>query len=390
MFHLMSGAVSPAEDITVPRRIGVVAGAGLRNLDFWSTPFQSTEWREAWNRAIGVSRNVTPFTTILTQSQQILAVLPLAVQKTPKLRILTWHSSELSDYCAPIVAREKLTTFCRLDGQQLLRQIAQAAGGVDLIFLPRQPLLICGLTNPLVLPRSVHHHAGAHAINFGPVQGWDDFLARKRSAATRRQLRKKVRLLEEAGTVGFHIASNYEESRNIAVHCLAAKSRQLAKLGHYDPFLSINARPFLEDFFASGTGQSTWAVALTLNDEPVATAIGFASSDEWLLYQMAMDCDHVAHTSPGTQLLMRIMQHCIATGIRRLDLGLGDESYKFEWCDEHQTLMTSLLPLTFRGRLAAAGLGAKVNAQRLIAENPRLYEYGKGLKRRLRQVGLPV
>ena len=382
-------------DVAISLRIGVRSGFEAtdllrRNADHWMTPFQIPVWRSAWQHRFGAIENTQPVTAILKRAGRTVAILPLAVHETHKLRILTWHAGEQSDYGAPIVRQGQIEAFSTLSGSTVLRDIAADIGGIDLVYLPKQPLSIGGATNPLVLPGSVSHHAGAHAISFVPGESWDQFLIRKRSASTRQQLRKKARVLEKAGEVAFHVAATPEEARPLVIHCLAAKSKQLAQLGHHDPFASPDVRSFLHEFFAAGAGNETWAVSLTLDGGLLATAVGFARPNGWLLYQMAMDGDHVAHASPGTQLLMRIMQHCIANNIPRLDLALGDESYKLEWCDEHQALVSSVLPLTVRGHVAAAGLSFKARLQKKIAGNPRLYDLGKTLKRRLQQLNIPV
>jgi CelD/BcsL family acetyltransferase involved in cellulose biosynthesis len=383
------------DELTVEIRTGEHSGYDAadvlrRSTDGWMTPFQIPVWRRAWNQNLNATDDTRPITVILRLSGRTVAVLPLAILENHGLRMLSWHASDLSDYGAPIVCHDQIETFSSIDGAALLRRIARDVGGIDLIYLPKQPLLVGGSDNPLVLPGSTEHHAGAHAINFAAGETFADFLARKRSASTRQQLRKKQRNLEKLGKVGFRLATSAHEARQFAEHCLAAKSKQLAKLGHYDPFASPIVRNFLHDFFAAGIGTTTWAVALTLDDEPLATSIGFALDREWLLYQMAMDGDHASHCSPGTQLLMKIMEHCITKGIDRLDLALGDESYKFEWCDEHQRLVTSTLPLTFKGRIANSGIKLKANVQRKMADNPRLYEAGKSVKRYLSNLGIPV
>lgn len=357
---------------------------------YWMTPFQLPSWRQAWQKHLGTPQKVRPVTAILHRAGRTIAILPLAIHHTRFLKILTWHAAEQSDYGAPILCPDEAEGFGGIDAEAVLRQIATQAGGVDLIHLPKQPLLVSGVRNPLVLPDAVGHHVGAHAINFVPGETWDAFLTGRRSASSRQQLRKKARLLEKMGKVEFRVAGTVAEAGRFTAHCLAAKSRQLARLGHHDIFAEPEVRDFVSDHFSHGVGRTTWAAALMLDEQPIATAIGFARPGEWLLYQMAMDRDHVDHVSPGTQLLMRIMQHCMSRDILRLDLALGDEAYKFDWCDEHVALATSFLPLTLRGSAAAAGLRLRAWVLRKIAADPRLYDLGKSLKRRAKGIGIPV
>ena len=237
--------------------------------------------------------------------------------------------------------------------------------------------------NPFLVGSSIYHHCGSHAINFLPEENWEQFLGRQRSASTRQQLRRKMRTLASLGTVSFQIAGSPPEAESIVENCLSAKSRQLAKLGHHDPFAAPEVRNFLRSYFSDQVGRSSWAVALKLNDKCIASAFGFVSSGEWLLYQMAMDADGLEHSSPGTQLLVRLMQHCISVGAVRLDLGLGDENYKYEWCDEHSKLLNCTVSLTLRGALAGAAFKVRDEIMNAMAAHPGLYSAGKVIKREL-------
>lgn len=358
------------------------------NTDRWMTPFQQHGWRDYWQQKVGNNQGMLPITVIVTHRHRPIAILPMAVHKLQGLRVLAWHAAAQSDYCAPVIDRNHLNAFCEINFEILLKQIARRIGNIDLIYLNKQPMKIEGRHNPLLLDKGFGYHVGSHAINFNPGETWEQFLFRKRSPSTLRQLRKKERQLATFGAVGFRVASTSNDARAIAKHCLSAKSRQLAKLGHNDPFSLPGVRDFLIDFIADGFGQSTWATALTLNGELLATSIGMASQNEWLLYQMAMEGDHVASCSPGSQLFSRVMQHCVDHHIDRLDLGLGDERYKLEWCDEHETLQVSVLPLTVKGMLAKQILRVRGGIMKFVASHPRLYEHGKALKQRIRVLGV--
>ena len=376
-------------------RVGELSGCSASDplrlsMDRWLSPFQQSEWLKSWQDTVGSKDGVQPVTAVITFGRRAIAVLPLAIRRSQCLSILSWHADAQSDYGAPIISMAYLEEFCALNFNEILTQISRQIGTIDLIYLTKQPATIAGKPNPLHLRSSYQYHVSAHALNFKQGESWEQFLTRTRSPSTLRQLRKKLRQLREFGAVNFRIATTADDARGIAEHCLAAKSRQLAKLGHHDPFASPAARQFLIDYFAMGAGRSTWAAALTLDGELLATSVGLIGSDGWLLYQMAMDCDYLSHCSPGSQLFSRIMQHCVEQGIGRLDLALGDEQYKLEWCDEHQSLLTSVLPLTLKGRLAATILKVRARAMRYIASNPKLYEHGKDFKQRLRLLHIPV
>ncbi len=352
----------------------------------WFLPFQNPDWCRAWQDFLGPMRHASPVTAVVRQDGAIVAVLPMSLKRTRLLQTLTWHAESLGDYGSPVLSGDGVSILPGCNIAALLTDVASKIGGVDVICLSKQPSTLFGRANSFVLPGSVQHHVGAHAINFQPGECWDDFLRRTRSSSTRQQLRKKQRNLAKLGTVEFRVATTQEEASVYIRHCLDAKSKQLAKLGHFDPFTSPANRALIEDYFTRNVADSTWALALTLNGKPVSSAFGFAGAQQWLLYQMAMDGGGTAQTSPGTQMLMCIMQHCIVKKITRLDLAMGDEGYKQEWCDEHQTLFNSFLCLSGKGLFAGQVMRQLSIASRKIASHEQLYNLAKSAKRNVQKL----
>ena len=370
----------------LPRLDSIPGGDGAFSL----TPFQLSGWLEAWQRGIGRHNGSTPVTVIGYSGGQPMFVLPLAVIRRFGGRCLTWCAHQESDYCAPILNSASADMLARLDGEGLLRQIASRIGGIDLVYVPKQPRAVGGTANPFLLPGAVRHHAGAHAMKFLPGENWETGYQRRRSAKTRRRLREKRAALEKLGVISFRVAITEAEAKDLINTCLDAKSGQLEKLGHWDPFSPHGVREFLTSYFSSNVGHSTWAVALEVDGKPAATAFGFRNSSEWLLYQMAMSSGPESRHSPGTHLLMELMRHCTERGVGRLDLALGDESYKAEWCDEHIDLWNSTLAFTARGKVIEKMIRLCAAVRLRLATDPKLYDRAKWLKGMARKLRLPL
>lgn len=386
-------AAGPRPTITLRRdaHVDFAVPDLLRSHDeFWMTPFQSATWREAWNRTLGLASGIQPVTAIIADGARTVAILPLAIHRWRGLGVLTWHANDQGDYGAPIVRAGQLDYLAEIDGKAIIRQVGKEIGGIDLIYLPKQPRMIGAMRNPFILPGSMNYHVGAHAINFVEGESFEEFMARRRGAGTRRQLRKKQRALEALGKVEFGFIKDAQAARHMVHMCLDWKSAQLAQLGHWDPFRRPDIRDFIVEHFSRAAGRDTWVACLKLDGVPLAAAFGFASRKEWLLYQMSMDGARGAQCSPGTQLLLNLMSSCIEAGVGRLDLSLGDENYKFEWCDEHSELLISTLPLTVKGLAVNAVIKAQAVAQKWLASNERLYDLAKSLKRRLAGARLPA
>ena len=388
------GSVSPFDYTDI--KLGALPPAFVESClgqypDLWVTPFQWTSWLQSWHQHIGMAAKSVPVTVIAYSNGVPVMILPLAVSSRYGYGCLTWQAYSLSDYGAPIVHQSFLERLRGFDGADFLQRIAGRLGGIDLIYLQKQLTHIGGIANPFVLQEAFAHHAGAHAINFAAGESWESFLLQRRSSKTRRRLKEKRNALERLGAVKFRLADNPGDAASAIETCLGFKSEQLEKLGHWDPFSAASTRGFLLDYFSRDVGQKTWVAILDLDSRPIAVAFGFAGRKEWLLYQMAM-CGGgpEAQCSPGTHLLMNLMQHCIAAGLTRLDLALGDEAYKSDWCDEHMALKTATIAVTWRGVLCGELIALRAALQARLASDPRLYNAGKWLKRVLKRVGISV
>ncbi len=356
----------------------------------WATAFQSAAWLAAWQSDPHVAKETIPVTAIGYSGGQAVFVLPLAIVRRHGGRCLAWHSYPHSDYCGPIVNRAALGVFGAIDGESVLRQIAGRIGNIDLVYLTKQPEQVAGTRNPFLLPEGVAYHVGAHAINLVAGETWAEAYARRRSGKTRRRLRDKRAALEKFGDIAFRLAQGEDEARDLISLCLATKSEQLLKLGHFDTFSPPGVRETITTHFTGGITSSTWAASLDVGGRPLAVAFGFRSPETWLLYQMAMASGPEAKHSPGTHLLLHLLEHCAAQGVTRLDLGLGDETYKSEWCDEHLSLQVSSLALSARGHVLKAAVEWRARLRLRMAADPKLYERAKWIKGIARKCRLPL
>ncbi len=354
------------------------------------TPFQTERWLRAWLGAFGAEHRAEPITVTGRCGGSDAFILPLALEVRKGARILVPLGIHHSDYGAPMLNSACAGALAGADGTALLKEAGRRIGGVDAVYFAKQPKQIGGMANPFVLPGHFDHHAGAHAIHFTPGQTFEDFLFTRRSSKTRRRLREKRAALEKSGAITFRLAESEAEARVLVAACLAAKSAQLIRLGHWDPFSEQANRDFLVDFFSSDLKTTTWAAALDVGGRLAVTSFGFRCGGEWLLYQMAMEEDADAKNSPGTHHLLELIRHCTETGASVLDLSLGDESYKSEWCDSHERLAVSVLPLTARGWAVAKIIETRGRTRLRMAADPVLYERAKRIKGFLRVFKLPL
>lgn len=384
---LTGGEMQASIDESIVDQVAVIRGElPLRGIEDWRsleqsgllTPFQRHEWLVQWQRQCAAADHEDAVTALCYHNGQPVLILPLSLWRRWGVTCLSWQAHRVNDYCGPILHPSILGLLDESRVTRLLRQVADQVGGVDLYYLPKQLPSVAGQANPFVLAQSERYHAGIHAVSLG--NDWESYYKAQRSAKSRRRLKEKFAALHRLGEVKFHIADTGTEKSKIVATCLDLKSQQLAKLGHWDPFLDADLRQLFSAYAETEQNDRFWAVALTVNGEPAAVAFGYSDQKQWLLYQMAMASGPAAQYSPGTLLLHKLMQHCIGQNVSRLDLSLGDESYKLEWCNEHGSLTTSFLPLSLAGTSCLMVLKARAMAHRLIISHPAAYELGKRIK----------
>jgi CelD/BcsL family acetyltransferase involved in cellulose biosynthesis len=367
--------------------LGAFAATAMR------TPFQANAWARAFRQAESGETRI-PVEAIAYADGKPVVVLPLVACTAPGFRYLTWQAHTPSDYCAPLVAPHFAARFEASDAAALMRAVAREIGGIDLVYLPKMPDRLGEIRNPLVLAESWSFYAGAHAIaiegdNAGDKTGdWESFYASIRSQRTRHTLKRKEKALMKMGTVDIVIAHDAEQVGRIAQACVALKAGQLARDGHGNLFADQRLHDALIQGMRDACPRGAWAASIELDGRVIAAAFGLIDGDEWLLYQFAMSDGPEAKSSPGQLLLVHLLKECVKRGVRKLDLALGDEAYKFDWCNIHNRLMTSVLPMTPTGHLAALTLRMRERARVWLARNPSTLKLAKRIKPMLKRAGV--
>src|SRR5260370_38539909 len=78
--------------------------------------------------------------------------------------------------------------------------------------------------------------------------------------------------------------------------------------------------------------------------------------------------------SPGLTLMGGIMDHCAAQDYRAFDLGMGSDEYKRLFCRSDEPIFDSFIPLSSRGKMAAAAMSGLNRTKRMVKHNPALLE----------------
>lgn len=343
------------------------------------TAFQTYDWVAAWQRHVGSLTGAVPaIVTGEAPDGRPLFLFALAIEPARGLRRLTWLASDVCDYNAPILARDFAAAlgggrFRALWRSILDRLSADRRFAFDYIDLPRMPETIGAVRDPFLALGPDLHPSGAHACDlFGD---WETFYAAKRSASTRKTVRKKVRAIEKHGPVVFDDVADTSERRRTLEVLMAQKADSLARMGA-DNFFE---RPGYRDFYRAVVADPALAglvriARLEVGSGIAATSVGLSFAGCFYLILASYDGGPISAHGPGTVHLHELMRDTIEKGHRRFDFTVGDEPYKLDWDGEVIRLFDYLAGRTPQGWALVLATRAFRRFKRAIKQNPVLWQ----------------
>ena len=167
--------------------------------------------------------------------------------------------------------------------------------------------------------------------------GWDSYWAwaRKNSVTLKRQGQKTRALEREIGPIRFEYDCNSNEILNRLIELKSSKYQR----GNTFDILSVDwAAQLLRELAQIQTpGLKGLLSVLWAGDEMIATHFGMLSKDI-LHYWFPVYDPRFSKYSPGTELLLSAAREASKTGVTKVDLGYGDDVYKFKFANGREQL----------------------------------------------------
>jgi len=320
------------------------------------TPFQTFDWLGTWQRCIGTLNRVTPAIVVARHGSAILFILPLAVQPGRLARALSFLGQDLCDYNAPLLAPE----FSSVVGANFaalwreIRALLQATPALrhDLISLAKMPEKIGAQANPLLCLDVRLNASGAYETALGP--DWEQFYTAKRSSATRRRDRTKLKRLGELGKVSFVSPGDTELVPTVDL-LIAQKSKAFARMGIANMFVRPGYTAFYRELGTAPRHRSLVHVSrLDVGPAWAALNLGLTFRDCYYHILASYDDGEVSRFGPGAAHLRELLRFATERGMKRFDFTIGDEPYKRDWCENELRLYDYSTAVTLRGWPSAA------------------------------------
>jgi CelD/BcsL family acetyltransferase involved in cellulose biosynthesis len=339
------------------------------------TPFQTFEWLSAWQRHIGARESVRPAIIAGRRAADVLFLLPLAVVRGTFTRRLTFLGQELCDYNAPLLARDFASNVARDDFLALWREalrLIQSAPGLrhDTIVLEKMPKTIGAQPNPMLALEVNLNPSGAYETVLS--DNWETYYAEKRSSATRRRDRTKLKKLGELGPVRFADPEDAGEIAHTLETLIVQKGKSFARMGVPNLFARAGHTEFFRDIATSSPGLVHLS-RLDVGGTWAAINLGLTFGDAYYHVLASYDDGEASRFGPGAAHLRELLRYAIARGCKRFDFTIGDEPYKRDWCETEQQLFDHSSAATLRGLPATALALAWRRAKRAIKHSAPLW-----------------
>ncbi len=338
---------------------------------------QSFDWCTAWRKTHDSDLLIVRGTA----GKQTLFLLPFEIGggrlfRTARL-IGSRHSNlntGLFDSSACDSPRAELTAALDLGVRRPLRQFA------DVIVFERTPQIWRGASHPLAALAGVENPNASFQL---PLLGtMERTLAQINAKRRRKKMRISERRLADIGGYDYVIARAGPQAHALLETFFRQKAARFETLGLPDAFRGAETRAFfhaLIDAAAPEPDKPLELNAIRLRGDHagrIVAVAGLSRKGDHVICQFgSIDEEIAADASPGELLFYRMIDRLCAEGVALFDFGIGDQPYKRSWCTIETPLRDIVLPLTFRGQVAAGGFRIIARAKRWVKANETLYAF---------------
>lgn len=355
-----------------------------------ATPYQSYGWVSAYVATIGASAAmIFRYAVLRDEAGALCAILPLVITRRAGVRFAEIIGGKHANYHMGLYAPAFAARFDTGLARTMLSEIGAAIGELDALVFVNQPLAWMGQPNPPALIASGPSPSRAYKLALIPGDG-EATLRRSMSSHARKKLKNKRSRFADFGPSAVTRARGTAEIARVIDLFLAQKAERFRLMGIPDPFAPNAIRRFLVAG-AQGEQPALEVYSLDLNENCVATYVGAVQGSRFSGMATAFDMtSETVKTSPGELLLAELIRLKCSEGYESFDLGVGEARYKTSFCDDHDDLVDSFLPLTLKGRLFVQTARIKRELKRRIKASPlalKLTYRLSGLLRRKAQTG---
>jgi CelD/BcsL family acetyltransferase involved in cellulose biosynthesis len=352
---------------------------GLEQSNQLSTPYQRFDFLAAWQRQVGEREGIRPFIVIAyDRERQPLLLLPLGVKRENGARVAKFLGGKHATFNMALWDKDFAAAATKADLDALISMIG-AHAQADVLALTQQPQSWMEQPNPFALLPGQVSANDCPLLTMAPGAP----PASRISNSFRRRLKGKERKLQTLSGYGYRLATLDADIERLLDWFFTVKPQRMA----VQKLPNVFADPGIEDFVRAacmtklvGGGHAIDIHALECDDEVIAIFAGVADTNRFSMMFNTYTLSGNSKYSPGLILMRDIIDHYAERGTVSLDLGIGSDDYKRLFCKDDEPLFDSFVPLSIRGKIAAAGLSSLMRAKRLVKHTPALMQIAQRLR----------
>jgi CelD/BcsL family acetyltransferase involved in cellulose biosynthesis len=343
--------------------------------------YQTFDWLSNWYNIMG-KKYLQELCLILVETTDARPVmlLPMGFMRGLFISRLIWLGGVISDYHGPLLDKESAQNLSADDFRVIWAEVENKLPKHDVNDLDTQPEYIYGLRNPFMQLNNISHASNAHFTRlYGPI---NEFIIDKRGSKQSKSLNKKQRHLERTGKLEFVIVNEDEPINRVLSELMAQKSASYAEMGVpdlfrqecYRDFLMYMAKKFSRDSFVQ-------LCALMLDDRLIAAHWGLIYRNRMYFLFPSYTRSDIRRYSPGMLLFCRMFEWGIEHEMEVCDFTMGDEPFKYDWCDQELKLYDHLSAKTVQGFLYVFIEKKRRLLKRKVKQSHKLFSFSKKIRK---------
>ncbi|OBZ96243.1 cellulose biosynthesis protein CelD [Pararhizobium polonicum] len=343
---------------------------------------QGFDWCAAWaathsSQLLLVRGSIGPKT---------LFILPLELVRGRLFRTARFIGSPHSNLNTGLFATDIDPLTCEQLASSLIAELSAKLSRVaDIVTLDKMPFDWHGTPHPLTSLPAVRNQNSSFQLPL--LANFEATLAQLNAKRRRKKFRVSQRRLDALGGYEYVIAKTPQERRQILDLFFEQKAIRFKALGLPNVFQDRETQAFFHALAAvepTAEGQPLELNAIRLRGEQNGRIVAIAAlsrkGDHVICQFGSIDENLGAEASPGELLFYHIISRYNAEGMTLFDFGIGDQAYKRSWCTVETVQRDIVLPLTLRGRLAAAAHHTAVWLKVGIKKNKKVYAFVQRLR----------
>lgn len=334
-----------------------------------TTFYQTFAWCSAWNEVLAGSFKAEPLVVLAQDATgETVFILPLQRRTKMGFGLIEWMTAPHGSYGFAIFQRDFLQNIASQWFTDHFDGLAELFPAHDAIYLRDMPEGIQGLPNPLQNLFNVKAANQSHVLKLQP--DFDSLLATKRSAETRRSMRKRDNKLIAMGQLKFNLPLTSDESNLALDDMFRDQESRLAESGVHGVFGAFE-RKFIH--LLMNKKRNDCAVLrpyrLSLDGNTLSVMLGGVYAGTYWALISSLAKGDIRKLSPGDHALRAMIEALCRDNFANLDFSPGDSEYKTHWADYQVPLHHTIRGNTLKGMALAVALLGKHVGKREVKRN---------------------